>query len=152
TARNVHEAAGRGERVHAVGIEHDERPNEVWTLGDLREGGADERHVLVNGRVLNDAEALANLGADVIADLPFFLVREGQVVELFFRILSLLRLLEGPVKAAELGKDRRSDRQECKNDHSVLHECASRSRPTTSKMGTGWVFPLTMTSPSGRKR
>ena len=57
-ARDVHEPAGRRKRVDAVGVEHDEGPGQLRALGLLRERHADERDVLVNGRILHDAEAL----------------------------------------------------------------------------------------------
>ena len=47
---------------------------QVRPLGLLREHRADERDVLVNRRILHDAEPLADLRADVLADLPLFLL------------------------------------------------------------------------------
>ena len=57
-AGDVHDPAGRRERVDAVGIEHDERPVQVRPLGLLRQRRSKQRDVLVDRRILHDAEAL----------------------------------------------------------------------------------------------
>ena len=64
-ARDVHEPARRRERVHAVGVQHDEGPRQVGSLRRFRQRHPDERHVLVNRRILDDAEPLAHLRADI---------------------------------------------------------------------------------------
>ena len=55
-ARDVHDAAGRREGVDAVGIEHDEVQSRSGRSDLLRERRADERDVLVDRRILHDAE------------------------------------------------------------------------------------------------
>src|SRR6185436_4770060 len=81
-ARDVHVAARRGQRVDAVGVEHDELPGKLRPLAVLRQHVADERHVLVDRRILDDAVALPNLLADGCADLLLVLVGDLQIVEL----------------------------------------------------------------------
>ena len=71
TARDVHEAARGRERVDAIGVEHDERPRQTRAIGRLGQRRAHERDVLVEGRVLNDTKAPADLETDVLADLAF---------------------------------------------------------------------------------
>ena len=60
-ARDVHVAAGRGERVDAVGVEHDERPRQGRARAALRQREADQADVAVHGGVLHDAVARADL-------------------------------------------------------------------------------------------
>ena len=60
-ARDVHEPARRRKRVDAVGVEHDERPRQLRPRRLLGQHRADERDVLVDRRVLHDAEPLADL-------------------------------------------------------------------------------------------
>ena len=86
-ARDVDVAAGRGKRVHAVGVEHDELPGKLRPLAVLRQHAADERHVLVDRRILDDAVTLPDLLADGRADLLLVFVGDLQIVE-------LLRLLQ----------------------------------------------------------
>ena len=99
-ARDVHEPAGRRERVDAVGVEDDERPRQLRPLGLQRDRGADERHVFVDGRILDDPEPLADLQADVGANLDLFRFRDVQVVELLFLFLNFLSLVEMPPNCA----------------------------------------------------
>ena len=105
-ARDVHESAWRRERVDAVGVEHDERPRQLRSRCLLGEHGADERHVFVNGGVLDNAEPLTNLRADVLAELDLFGLRDVQVVELLLALLRLLRFLH---EAAQLRESRAAD-------------------------------------------
>ena len=107
-ARDVHEPAGRRERVDAVGVEHDERPRQLRRRRLLGQHGADERDVLVHGRVLHHAEARADLQADVGAELDFLFLGDVQVVEL---LLALLGLLQPFADAAELREGGRADGQ-----------------------------------------
>ena len=72
-ARDVDEAARRRKRVDAIGIEHDEGPRQLWPRRLLGQHRADERDVFVNRRILHDAEALADLRADIAAELDLFL-------------------------------------------------------------------------------
>ena len=69
------------------------------TIGLLRERGAHEGHVLVDRRILNDAEPLANLGADVLADLPLLSFGHDESSTC---CLGLLRLLQRAAESAEL--------------------------------------------------
>ena len=57
-AGDVNDAAGRRERIDAVGVEHDERPVQIRPLGLLGERRPEQRDVLVDRRILHDAEAL----------------------------------------------------------------------------------------------
>ena len=66
---------------------------------------ADQHHVLVNVGILHDAEPLANLDADVFAELPFLLFGERQVVDLLFHSCPA-GLLQGAAEAPELRMDR----------------------------------------------
>ena len=81
-ARDVHEPAWRGQRVDAVGVEHDEAPLQAGPGAGLREHAADQRHVLVDGRVLHDAVPLPNALADRFAQLGLFLVGHLNVAHL----------------------------------------------------------------------
>ena len=74
-ARDVHEAARRGERVDAVGVEDDELPVEVGPRARLRQHGADQRDVLRDVRVLIDAEPSRSFVADLLAELALLLSR-----------------------------------------------------------------------------
>src|SRR6185503_15055348 len=174
-AGDVDEAAGRGKRVDAVGIEHDEGPRELRPFALLSDGHPGQRHVLMNGWILDDTKSLPDLQADILAKFGFFLFGEGQVVHLLHDVLGLLRLLHRAADAAQLGPGRRGHCQEHYENESVFHVCASfvtlvtvatgeflwssapsgvptgcsPSRPISSKMETGLVLPLTITSPSG---
>ncbi len=145
TAGDVHDPAGRRERVDAVGIEHDERPVEVRPLGLLRERRPKQRDVLVDRGILHDAEAFTNFRADVFADLTLLGVADREVVDFLLR---LLRFLERAANPAKLCKRRNAEREQCSCEHDLFHDDVSR--PVTSKMATGSVLPLTTTSPSGR--
>ena len=126
----------------------------------LRQRRADQRDVLVDGRILHDAEALADLGADVFADRPLLGLGDDEVVEL---LLLLLRLLESAAKATKLRGRRAGDSQHGDHDNGLLHTRAppgatvfasvnpeSAVRPTTSNIDTACDLPLTTTSPKGR--
>ena len=67
TTRDVHQPAWRGQRVDAVGVEHDEPPLQSRPGACLRQRGTDQRHVLVNGRVLHHAVPLPDSLADRLA-------------------------------------------------------------------------------------
>src|SRR5262249_49795129 len=138
-----------------VGVEYDERPREIRPLRLLGEQRAHQRHVLVNRRILDDAEPLPDFRAHLFADRPLFFLGDVQVVELALRVLNLLRLVED---AAQRRLRRRGRRQQRHQDHRVLHtrvslfmpETVPVAGPTTSKIATGCVLPFTTTSPSGR--
>ena len=102
-AGHVNDAAGRRERVDAVGVENDELPVQVRARAALREHLADERHVLRHVLVLIDAEVLAQFRAHVFAELALVRVGDpdfgGLLVEV---VLGFLRLLHPIAQAAEL--------------------------------------------------
>ena len=56
----------------------------------------------MHGRVLNNAETLAELRADVLADLPLLGLGKGQIVDLLFRVLGLFGLVRETAEAAKL--------------------------------------------------
>src|SRR4029079_12708343 len=153
--RDVHNPPRGRERVDAVGVEHDARPREIRPLRLLSEQRPDERDVLVNRRILDNAEPLADFRADLLADRALFFLGHVQVVELALRVLNLLRLVQD---ATHLRMRRCGHRQQRHQDHRVLHTRAPLSMPdttpaagpTTSKIATGYVLPFTTTSPSGR--
>ena len=114
-ARDVNEAARRGVRVHAVRVEHDEFPRQRRPAAGLRQHVADERHVLVHGLVLNDAEAQPQLIAHLLAERLLFRVCEDQRTN---RVLRFLRLAG---EAAELPRQLRPRRRGERQQHQALN-------------------------------
>ena len=69
----------------------------------MRENFSDERDVLRDFLVLIDAEVLAQLRADVLAELPLVGVGDLDFGDLLVDLgLGVLRVLEGLAEAAEL--------------------------------------------------
>ena len=71
--------AGRRKRIHAVCVEHDEGPLQCRPAARRRQHRSDQRDVLVDVSVLHDPVLLAQLCADVGAELPLFRVGEVHV-------------------------------------------------------------------------
>ena len=116
-ARDVHEPARRRERVDAVGVEHDERPRAVRAgCSACASTVPTSVDVLVHGRVLHDAVPLAQLRADVRADLPLFGVGERQVVDLLGLLGAFCRAL--PIWPS-CARRRSGERQTSANDRSI---------------------------------
>src|SRR5688572_17504760 len=97
----------------------------------------------MNRRILNHAETLSQLRADVCAELNLLGFGDVQFVVLLLAFLGLLGLADD---APELRVRRRADRRNSDDDDPEFHGWPS----LTSKMATGRVFPFTTTSPRGR--
>ncbi len=78
-ARDVDDATRRGERIHTVGVEHDELPLQVGTAAHLRHHGADERDVFGHLFVLQHAELETHAVADRFTKRAFILLRDFQI-------------------------------------------------------------------------
>ncbi len=134
--RDVDVAAGRGEGVDGVGVEHDEAPRVVGLLADAGQDGADERHVAVHGLVLHHAELLADVGADLGAELLLLGFRVDGVV-------GLLGHRQPLADAAELRRRRRGQhaaagQRQQEPNRQTLHLLAYTSRTVLSaRRGSG---------------
>src|SRR5262249_45993763 len=141
------------ERVHSIGVEHDEFPLQVGPDARLCQHAADERHVLRDVLVLEHAELVADLEADLLADLALVGFRDMKA--LYF-VYCLLRLgqLAGAAGGLREGRTRRQHHRYRK--YRFSHDFTSSGAEgigdgtTISKIETGRVFPLTITSPRGR--
>ncbi len=86
---DVDDAARRRKRVDAVGIEDDELPLKVGSRAGLRQDRPDQRHVLGDRRILQDAELLADQSAHLLAELPLVLFGHVQYVVGILGVLGL---------------------------------------------------------------
>ena len=135
--RDVDVAAGRGEGVDGVGVEHDEAPRVVGLLADAGQDGADERHVAVHGLVLHHAELLADVGADLGAELLLLGFRVDRVVGLLGHRQPLadtaeLRRRRGGQDAAAGQRQQEPNRQTL---HRSLHLCIHLANGTIGPAG-----------------
>ena len=137
-ARDVDEAARRGERVHAVGIEHDEGPRQLRPGGRLGKRRSHQRHVLVHGGILDDPVAHADALADAGADSLFVFVGNRERLHL---IAGLLRLFH---QTAEL----RRGGSNSGNRNDQYEGCSFHMGAFTSKIETGCDRPFTVISPT----
>src|SRR6185312_14599270 len=125
-----------------------------WTLAALGQRVSHERHVLRDRRILEHAKTLAQLRADLLAELTFFLVGDVVVVLL----LGVDRLV-GPffqlAERAELRvRGRRAYNQqrpedECRCSHTFCTSTTRGAGTLISKIATALLLPFTTTSPRG---
>ncbi len=116
---DVHVAAGRGEGVDRVGVEHDEPPRIVGLLADPGQHGPDQRDVAVHRRILGDAEFLADVGADLGAELLLLGLGVDGVVGLLGHRQALADLVE--LRRGRRGQHDGGDQRHQKPCRQTLH-------------------------------
>ena len=146
-ARDVDVAAGRGERVDAVGVEHDEGPRQARTRAALRQRQADQADVAVHAGVLHHAVARANPLADLLAELLLFGVGHLQVADVV-RLLGDRQALADAARQLSRLAARSRARPERKPAIAMQSD-VTHHVDLTSKIATGLLLPFTMTSPRG---
>ena len=146
-ARDVHMPTRRRERVHAVGVEHVERPRQGRPCAALRERGADQSDVAMNAGILHDAVPRANAVADGRAERLLLFLGHLQVAE-FAGLLGNRAALADLAQLSAIAFGEGGSRQESR----CYEQRGRRSHHDglTSKIATGVLLPFTITSPRGR--
>ena len=161
-AGDVDDAAGRGERIHAIGIEHDELPVQVRPRARLRQDAC-RRSVtyFVTAASWKTPNVFANLQADLLADLALVRLRILKALDLVGLVGAPCSILpSAPPNCAERrgrGKQRRKGNDALSS--SSLRPRARResaTEPTTSKIATAARLALdddvAERAESGRRR
>jgi hypothetical protein len=110
-AGDVDVATGRGEGIDAVGVEDDEVPRQRGTRAGRGERAAHQRHIAVDGGILDHTVARANPLADRGAELLFFGIGELDVANLVGLLDRAANLAKRAQLVATARRQRRAEPQ-----------------------------------------